>query len=129
MTCSTTKSLRSVKVRQVSQMIDCTRSARSSISSTRTCNIRLIRPTQLDQLAKNLILRSFLHKSCYFYINYCIVLYCILNILSTFSGVKHLVLSQYAISSRSNNLNSRKWPKIYFLALWIIQKCIYVTFE
>ena len=42
---------------------------------------------------------------------------------------KHLVLSQYAISSWSNRPNSRKWPKTSFLALWIIQKCIFVIFE
>ena len=42
---------------------------------------------------------------------------------------KHLVLSQYAISSRSNRPNSRKWPKTSFLALWIIQKCIFLIFE
>ena len=42
---------------------------------------------------------------------------------------KHLVLSQYAISSRSNRPNSRKWPKTSFLAFWIIKKCIFVIFE
>ena len=42
---------------------------------------------------------------------------------------KHLVLPQYAISSRSNRPNPRKWPKTSILVLWIIQKCICVTFE
>ena len=42
---------------------------------------------------------------------------------------KHLVLSQYAISSRSKRPNPRKWPKTSFLAIWIIQKCIFVIFE
>ena len=42
---------------------------------------------------------------------------------------KHLVPSKYAISSRSNRPNSRKWPKTSILALWIIQKCIFVIFE
>ena len=42
---------------------------------------------------------------------------------------KHLVLSKYAISSPSNISNSRKWPKTSILALWIIQKCIFVIFE
>ena len=42
---------------------------------------------------------------------------------------KHLVPSQYAISSRSNWPNSRKWPKTSFLALWIIQKYIFVILE
>ena len=38
---------------------------------------------------------------------------------------RHLVLSQYAISSRPSRPNYRKWPKTSFLALWIIQKCIF----
>ena len=42
---------------------------------------------------------------------------------------KHLVPSKYAISSRTNRPNSRKWPKTSFLALWIIQKCFLETFE
>ena len=42
---------------------------------------------------------------------------------------KHFVLSLYAISSRSNTPNSRKWPKTSVLGLWIIQKCIFVIFE
>ena len=42
---------------------------------------------------------------------------------------KHLVLSRYAISSWSNRPNSRKRPKPSVLALWIIQKCIFVIFE
>ena len=41
---------------------------------------------------------------------------------------KHLVRSQYAISSRSNQPNSRKWPKTSIVALWIIQKCIFCDF-
>ena len=42
---------------------------------------------------------------------------------------KHWVLSQYAISSRSNRPNSWKWPKNSFFAFWIIQKWICVIFE
>ena len=42
---------------------------------------------------------------------------------------KHLVISKYAISSQFNRPNSRKWPKTSFLAFWIIQKCIFVTFD
>ena len=41
----------------------------------------------------------------------------------------HLVLSKYAISSQSDARNSRKWPKTSFLAIWIIQKGIFVIFE
>ena len=42
---------------------------------------------------------------------------------------KHLVPSKYAISSRSNRPNSIKWPKTSILALWIIQKCIFLIFQ
>ena len=40
-----------------------------------------------------------------------------------------LVLSKYAISSQSNAPNSRKWPKTWFLAIWIIQKGVFLIFE
>ena len=57
-------------------------------------------------------------------------LWMILHDLVTLPKVeKHLVLSQSAISSRSMRPNSRKWPKTSFLALWIIQKCIFLIFE
>ena len=76
-------------------------------------------------LAKNLFFGSLDHSKmhlCDFWM--------ILHDLATLPKVgKHLVLSQYAISSRSNRPNSRKWPKTSFLALWIIQKCIFVIFE
>ena len=41
----------------------------------------------------------------------------------------HLVLLKYAILSQSDAPNSKKWPKTSFLALWIIQKGIFVIFE
>ena len=41
----------------------------------------------------------------------------------------HLVLSEYAISSQSDAPASRKWPKTSFLAIWIIQKGIFLIFE
>ena len=54
----------------------------------------------------------------------------ILHDLVTLPNVKKLfVLSHYAIPSRSNNVNTWKWPKTLFLALWIIQKCIFVVLE
>ena len=57
-------------------------------------------------------------------------LWMVLNDLVTFpKTVKQLVLSQYAISSRSNRPNSRNWPKTSLFALWIIQKWIFVIFE
>ena len=42
---------------------------------------------------------------------------------------KHWVLSQYALSSLSKQPNSRYWHKSSFRAFWVIQKCIFVTFE
>ena len=41
----------------------------------------------------------------------------------------HLVLSKYAIQSQSDVPNSRKWPITSFLAIWIIQKGIFLIFE
>ena len=74
---------------------------------------------------ENLVFGTLDHSKMHF----CYV-WMILHDLVTLAKVKkHLVLSQYAISSRSNRPNSRKWPKTSVLALWIIQKCIFVIFE
>ena len=76
-------------------------------------------------MAKNLIFGPLDHSK----MDIC-DLWMILHDLVTLPKVgKHLVLSQSAISSRSNRPNSRKWPKTSFLALWIIQKCIFLIFE
>ena len=76
-------------------------------------------------MAKNLIFGPLDHSITHFW-----DVWMILHDLVTLPNVKtHFVLSQYAISSRSNNANSRKWRKTSFLALWIIQKCISVMFE
>ena len=76
-------------------------------------------------MAKNLIFGLLDHSK----MDICDI-WMILHDLVTLPKVgKHLVLSQSAISSRSNRPNSRKWPKTSFLALWIIQKCIFLIFE
>ena len=76
-------------------------------------------------MAKNLFFGLLDHSKMHFW-----YLWMILHDLVTLEKVgKHLVLSQYAISSRSNRPNSRKWPKTSFLAFWIIQKCILLLFE
>ena len=76
-------------------------------------------------MAKNLFFGLLDHSKMHFW-----YLWMILHDLVTLEKVgKHLVLSQYAISSRSNRPNSRKWPKTSFLAFWIIQKCIFLLFE
>ena len=41
----------------------------------------------------------------------------------------HVVLSKYAIPSRFDFPNSKKQPKTLFLAIWIIQKGIFLIFE
>ena len=41
----------------------------------------------------------------------------------------HVVLSKYAMSSRSDDPNSRNWQKASFLAILIIQKGIFPIFE
>ena len=76
-------------------------------------------------MTKNLFSVSLDHSKLHF-----CDLWMILRDLVMLSNIrKHLVLSQYAISSRSNRPNSKKWPKTSFLAVWIIQKCIFVIFE
>ena len=96
-----------------------------TFSTITICNIKSIQETKLQKMAKNLYFGSLDHSKMHF---------CDLrmtpHIRATLLNVgKHLVLSHYAISSRSNRPKSRKWPKNSFLALWIIQKCIFVTFE
>ena len=96
-----------------------------TFSTMRICNIKSIQKTKLLKMAKNLIFGPLDHSIRHFR-----DVWMILHDLVTLPNLgKHLVLSQYAISSRSNNANSRKWPKTSFLALWIIQKCISVMFE
>ena len=76
-------------------------------------------------MAKHLFLAPWIIQKCTFEI-----FWMILHDLVTLPKVgKHLLPLQHAISSRSNGPNPRKWPKTSFLALWIIQKCIFVTFE
>ena len=96
-----------------------------TFSTITICNIKSIQQTKLQKMAKNLFFGSLDHSKMHFS-----DLWMILHDLVMLPNVgKHLVLSQYAISSRSNRPNSRKWPKTSFLALWIIQKWIFVTFE
>ena len=96
-----------------------------TFSTIMICNIKSIQQIKLQKMAENLFFGSLDHSKMHFS-----DLWMILHDLVMLPNVgKHLVLSQYAISSRSNRPNSRKWPKTSFLALWIIQKCIFVTFE
>ena len=88
-------------------------------------SIKSIQQTKQQKIAKNLFFGSLDHSKMHFR-----DFWMILQDLVTLLNVgKHFVLSQYAISSRSNRPKSRKQPKPSFLALWIIQKCVFVIFE
>ena len=81
--------------------------------------------TRLQKMAKNVSFCPLDHSK----MDFC-DFWMILRDLVRFPNVeKHLILSPYAISSRSKRPNSRKWPKTSILALWIIQKCVFVIFE
>ena len=92
-----------------------------TFSTITICSIKSIQQTKIQKMAKNLIFGSLDHSKMHF---------CDFWMILTLPNVgKHLILSQYAISSRSNRPNSRRWPKTSFLAFRIIQKCIFVIFE
>ena len=76
-------------------------------------------------MAKNLHFGTLDHSKMHFW-HFWTILYELLTFLNI---VTYLVLSSWAISSGSKRPKSRKRPKSCFLALWIIQKCISVTFE
>ena len=110
---------------ECSNMSDIMAKLLGSFSIIKICNTRLIRSTKLKKMAKNLFFGSLDHSKmpfCDFWmIHHDLVLLPKVK--------KHLVPSKYAISSRSNRPNTRKWPKTSILALWIIQKCILRVFE
>ena len=78
------------------------------------CNLKSIRCTKLKKMAKNLIFGYLDHSKWHFL--------WILNdpawAIPWPTHAHHLVLSKYAISSRSDVRNARNWPK----PIWIIQK-------
>ena len=63
-------------------------------------------------MTKNLFLGSLDHSK----MQYCAPWMILHDLVMLPKVGKHLVLSQYAISSRSNRPNSRKWPKTSFWA-------------
>ena len=96
-----------------------------TFSTITICNTKSIQQAKLLKMAKNLIFGPSGHSKMHF----CYV-WMILHDRVTLPNVKKLfVLSLYAISSRSNNANTWKWPKTSFLALWIIQKRNFLMFE
>ena len=92
-----------------------------TFSTITICNIKSIQETKLQKMAKNLFFGSLDHSKMHF----CDLWMILHNLVMLHKVGGHLVPSQYAISSRSNRPNSRKRPKTSFLALWIIQKCIF----
>ena len=89
------------------------------------CNIKSIQQTKVQKIAKNLIFGSLDHSKMHL----CDIWMILHDLVMLSNAGKHLFLSHYAISSRFKTRNSRKWPKTPFLALWIIQKCIFLLFE
>ena len=96
-----------------------------TFSSIRICNIKSIGHTKVKKMTQNLIFGSLNHSKIRFW-SFWMILYD----LATLPNVgEHLVLSEFAISSRLDTPKSRKWPKTSFLALWIIQKSVFEVFE
>ena len=95
-----------------------------TFSSIKICNIKSIQQPNLQKMAKNLLFGTLDHSKIHFP-DFSMILHdlAVLPIVG-----KHLVLSKYAISSRSNRPNSRKWPKtsldhskMHFSDFWMIQ--------
>ena len=80
------------------------------------CNIKSIQETKLQKMAKNLYFGSLDHSK----MRFCDFRMTLYDKAMLPNVEKHLVLSQYATSSRSNRPKSRNWSKTSFLALWII---------
>ena len=96
-----------------------------TFSTITICNIKSIQQTKIQKMAKNLFFGSLDHSK----MQYCAFWMILHDLVMLRKVCKHLLLSQDAISSRSNRPNSRKWPKTYFLAFCITQKCVFVNFE
>ena len=94
-------------------------------TTIRICNINFIWWSNLEKMAKNLVCAYLDHSKRHFL--------WLLNdptrVITWTNHVDYLVLSEFAVSSQSDATNSRKWPKTSFLAIWIIQKGIFVLFE
>ena len=97
----------------------------NSFSSIIISNIKSIQQTKVQKMGKNLIFGPLVHSKMHI----CGIWMILHDLVMLPNAGKHLFLSHYAISRRSSRPKSRKWPKTSFLALWIIQKCIFVTFE
>ena len=96
-----------------------------SLRTNTICNANSIQQTKPKKTTKNLLFGTLDHSKMHFP-DFSMILHDLAVLLIV---GKHLVPSKYAISSRTNRPNSRKWPKTSFLALWLIQKCFLETFE
>ena len=96
-----------------------------TLSSITICNTKSIYQTKLQKMAKNLYFGSLDHSK----MRFCDFRMTLYDKAMLPNVEKHLVLSQYATSSRSNRPKSRNWSKTSFLGFWIIQKCIFDIFE
>ena len=90
--------------------------SQKTFSTIKICNIKSIQQTEVQKTAKNLCFGSLDHSKMHF----CDIWMILHDLVMLPNTGTHLVLSQYAISSRSNRINSRKLPRTSFLALWII---------
>ena len=85
-----------------------------TLSTITICNIRSIQQTKVQKMAKNLFFGSLDHSKMHF-LDFWMILH---DLVMLQNGRKRSVLSQYAISSWSDQPNWRKWP----ILNWIIQK-------
>ena len=96
-----------------------------TFSTITICNIKSIQQTKLQKMAKNFFFDTSDHSKMQF-CDFWMIQHDLVHLSHV---VKHSALSQYAIPSQSNRPNSWKWPKTWYLALRVIQKCIFVMFE
>ena len=92
-----------------------------TFSTITICNIKSTQQTKLQKMTKNLFFGSLDHSKMHFF-DFWMILH---DLVMLQNGRKRSVLSQYAISSWSDQPIWRKWP----ILNWIIQKYIFVIFE
>ena len=97
----------------------------NSLSTILMCIIKSIQQTKLRKMAKNLFLARWIIQKLHFS-DFWMILH---DLVRLPNPEKHLVPSQYTISSWSNRPKFQKWLKTSFWALWIIQKCIFVALD
>ena len=89
---------------QMQNMSDTITKSSGLFSKTKMCNLKSIRPTKLEKMAKNLFFGSLDHSKLHF-CDFWMILY---DLVTLQNRGHHLVLSKYAISGRSNRPNFKK---------------------